>query len=151
MQYGQGKKEMTGAENVVIKQFIDNGGRILLLCPAWVWVAYEKKGLERLSFQQIADNFGIMLTTDYVAPPLRAADPAWPMGLDVWPGTFSSLIYTKGRPILVGGDGRTAAVAREKDGSKIIVWAQNNLLNSDYSFKPAGRRLLKRLFGWLLE
>jgi len=152
MNYAMGRKEFSGEEMRIVRQYIVNGGRVILFCPAWVWVAYEKKPLDRLPYQFIAQSYGLLLTADYVAPPLRAVDPVFPLGRSEWSGTFSNIIYTgQARPILAGSDGRTAAVAAEKGGSKIIVWAQNNLLNSDFSSRPAGKLFLERIFGWLFK
>lgn len=151
MNYEQGKRELTDEESLVIKQYIANGGRLLLFCPAWVWVAYEKKGLERLPFNRIAENYGILLTSDYVTAPFKIIGKDFSSPLPAMNATFSRLIYPKeAEPFLVGAGLKTGAVAAKKRNSRIIVWGQNNLLNSEFALKPQGRKFMKGLFDWLL-
>jgi hypothetical protein len=153
MRYAMQKKEMSDAEYAIIRQYIANGGRVLLLCPAWVWVAYEKKGVEHLPYYRIAENFDLHMTAEYVNPPLRIVNPRFKvegLGKEI-SGTFSNIIYKEADPILVGSDGKTAAVAAKKGNARIIVWAQNNLLSREFSLKPEGRQFIKRIFDWLLE
>lgn len=150
--WGIGKKEMTNAEAEVIKQYIANGGRILLLCPAWVYVAYEKKGLERLSYNQIAGNFALILTADYVTAPFKVVNPKFNVpGIEKeMQGVFSGILFDKAEPILVGSGARAAAVAAKRGGAKIVVWAQDNLLKKTFLENPKGREFARRIFNWLL-
>jgi hypothetical protein len=151
--WGMKRRELKSEEEEIVKQYIAGGGRILLLCPAWVWVAYERKGLERLSYNQIAKNFALILTADYVAAPLKIVDPRFkvPGAEKELQGVFSGILYEKAKPILLGSDGRAAAVAAERGQARIIIWAQDNLLKKSFLEKPKGRELVRRIFNWLME
>ena len=150
--YGSGKSELLPEEEAVVKEFIANGGRILLLCPAWGWVAYEKKGLERLVFNKIAENFDLILTADYVTEPFTVTDKRFQVpGIEKeMNGVFSSILYEKAEPLLVGSQSKAAAVSAIKGQAKIIVWAHDNLLRKAFLEKPAGKEFAQRLINWLL-
>lgn len=150
--WGMGKKEMTREEAEVIQKYIANGGRILLLCPAWVYVAYEKKGLERLIYNQIAGNFDLILTADYITAPFKVVNPKFKVpGIEKeMQGVFSGILFDKADPILVGSGGKAAAVAAKRGEAKIIVWAQDNLLKKAFLENPKGREFARRIINWLL-
>ena len=157
MRYGIGKKELSKKEFSVIKKFIANGGRVLLLCPAWVWIAYDRKGIERLPYYKIGKEFDLILTGQTVEPPLKIVHSRFRAdGIEKEvEGLFSDIIYldakSNAEPIMVGKNGKAAAVLAKKRDARIVVWAQNNLLSDEFSLKPGGRQLIKHIFDWLFE
>jgi len=115
MRYGMRKKQLSASDFAVVKKFIDNGGRVLLACPAWVYESYEKKKIKDLSFYKIAKEFGLILTSEYATAP------------DNMEGVFSSIKIENGTPVLQGKDGKIVAAKSEKGKGKIFLWGQNNL------------------------
>ncbi|MDX2434010.1 MAG: DUF2079 domain-containing protein, partial [Desulfobacterales bacterium] len=95
MQYAIGRPEPTETEYEVLRQFIANGGRILLLCPAWVWTSYDKKTIDQLPYARIAKNFGLQLEARYVKPPMKIVHPDFKVSRpeEVLYGTFSPTEY----------------------------------------------------------
>jgi hypothetical protein len=155
MLYGMHQREPTAEEYAVLRQYIANGGRLLLACPAWVWEAYEHKPLASLPYDIIAREFGMVLDTSYAKPPLRAAHPAWKLdGLEnELDGVFSSLGYDRqtATPILVSSDGKTTAAAATKGSARLVMWSQDNLLAAKTTANPKGRKLIAQMVNWLLE
>jgi len=123
MRYGMRKKQLSTNDFKVVKKFIDNGGRVLLACPAWVYESYEKKKIKDLSFYKIAKEFGLVLTAEYADAP---SDD----------GVFSAILV----------DNKKVAMARGAKGkAKIFVWGQNNF------FDASNNALIIKTFDWLLE
>ena len=95
------------------------------------------------------------MTTEMVTQPLKIVNPTFAVKdikLNKMKVSFSSIDYDIAKPIMVGKDGKTAAaVSAKKGNSKIIVWAQNNLLNDEFSLTPHGKELIKRFFNWLYK
>jgi hypothetical protein len=152
MQYGMKKELPSEEEYAIIKRFIGNGGRILLICPAWVWAAYEKQPIEDLPYHRIARFLGVLMTADYAAGPYRIVDSSFQVpGVDRHlKGTFSSLVFNEGRTLVAGKSGDPAAAAVQKGNARMVVWAQSNLFG-ELAFTPEGGELLKRLFDWLFQ
>lgn len=155
MQYGMHQREPDAAEYAVVRRYIANGGRVLLLCPAWVWEAYDKKPLCDLPYDVIGREFGLSMDTAYVKRPLKAAHPKWGFGgfEGRIEGTFSAIICTStnATPILVGSDGKAAAVAATKGNARIVLWAQDNLLGAKTTANPNARKGIVQMLNWLLE
>jgi hypothetical protein len=93
----------------------------------------------------------MILTADYVTEPFNIVyQPFKVSGIEKeMNGVFSSILYGKAEPVLVGSKGQAAAVAATKGRAKIIVWAQDNLLKKAFLEKPAGHEFAKRLLNWL--
>lgn len=151
MNYAMYQREMPAEELMVVKKFIANGGRVLLLCPGWVWVSYEKKDLKRLPYNQIANEFGLKITDVYAERPFRIVDQKWYVKdiADDFPGVFSSIDYEDAIAVVVGKDDKAACVAAQKGNARIIVWGQNNLLTEEFSFSEKGLKFITKVFNWL--
>jgi hypothetical protein len=152
MNYGMGKKLLSEREYAIVGRFINNGGRVMLLCPAWVWTSYEKKPLKDLPYNRIAGHFGLALTDKNAVRPFHLADPALKVegvAKDL-SGEFSTILYDRARLILIDAHDQAAAVAAQKGQARIVVWGQNNLLG-EFSFRSRNRRFIQKLFNWLLE
>jgi hypothetical protein len=158
MQYAVGRPEPTEAEYEIIRRYVANGGRLLLMCPAWVWPAYDKKPLEQLPYRRIAAQFGLIVETEYAKPPLKTGLP--PFKADgvgdilQLQGTYSVIGYPPGSgatPILVGSDGKAAAVAAELGKARIIVWGQDNLLSAEAAGRPGAMEFAGQAVQWLLS
>jgi hypothetical protein len=152
IRYTKNKAELSKNDEKTIKQFIAHGGRILLLCPTWVWTSYEKKPLEDLPYGKIARNFDILLTPAYVRQPLLIENSDFYVkGFDkILGGTFSEILYTDADPILVGENNRAAAVAARRENAKLIIYSHNNLLTEKLSSHPEGLEFTQKIFDWLL-
>lgn len=153
MIYAQHKPEMTEEECDIVRTYIANGGRVMLQCPAWVWVAYEKKSLDRLPYNRIAAEFGVFMSQDCVPGPLRVVHSYFGAGIFGADSTtaFSTLRYSKGYPILAGINRGVAALAATNGSSRAIVWGANNLLGGNILTAPEGRRIAEQAFNWLLD
>lgn len=154
MVYEQHKPEPTEEEYDIIRTYIANGGRLMLLCPAWVWVVYEKKPLDRLPYNRIAAEFGVTMENQQAAAPLKFVHSAFAVeGVEAQlGGTFASILYRRDAyPILVGGNGKVGALAAKKGDSRMILWAHDNLLHDQVMQTPGGKALIKRAFDALLN
>jgi len=156
MQFAVGRPELTDAEHEVIRQYIANGGRILLFCPAWVWQHYDKKPVSDLPYARIAKQFRINMESAYVDPPLRLPHPFFRVAKPeaVLQGTFSLVDFPPGSgvaPIVVGANGSPAAVTASKEEARIIVWGQNNLLSGKVTSPEMVGEFVGKLVDWLLE
>jgi hypothetical protein len=147
MCYGMNNKQLSADDFKVVKKFVDSGGRVLLLCPAWVYGAYEKKKVEDLSFYKIAKEFGLTLTAQYADAPLKVVDPVFQVGgiEEQIGGVFSSIQIGSEVPVMVGKNGSIAAARAQKGKARLFLWAQNNLFNG--KLQPLALKILK----WLLE
>ncbi|MFH1362337.1 MAG: hypothetical protein ABIH69_06780, partial [bacterium] len=107
MRYGMKKPQLQAQDFQVVQTYIASGGRVLLLCPAWVYKTYEKKEIQELSFYQIAKEFGVILTADYADPPLQIVEPAFMVKnfANQLEGVFGKIVGEEGQPILVGKNG----------------------------------------------
>lgn len=152
MNYSRNKEELKEEEYEIIETFIVNGGRVFLLCPAWVWTGYDKKPLERLPYYRIARNFDLLLTASYARRPYKIVHPFFKVrGFEgVVKGTFSEIVYTNAEPILVGKANKAAAVAASRGDAKIIIYAHNGLLTEKFSKTPEGLKFITKTFEWLL-
>jgi hypothetical protein len=135
--YKIGGRELAPGELELVRRYIAGGGRVLLLCPAWVWYSYDKKGIERSPYYQIAREFGLTLTGSQIAMTGR------------FEGAFSSIIFDRGEVLLRGPEQEALAVFAGKGNSRIIVWGQNNILSGSFLAAPANRQFLGNLFGRL--
>ncbi|MCU0641136.1 MAG: hypothetical protein MUC35_03485 [Candidatus Margulisbacteria bacterium] len=144
LNYALGKPPFTPRDRQIVRRYLANGGRALLLFPAWVWETYDRQPLARAPYSQIAGDFGLTFTPHPVA---RPADPS----AAVFDGEFSGVKFRAGtaRTILAGSDGTPVAVTVQRDGSRLIVWGQNNLFTAAGS--APGKELLRRLFSWLYQ
>lgn len=54
-------------------------------------------------------------------------------------------------PILVGSDGKAAAVAAELGKARIIVWGQDNLLSAEAAGRPGAVEFVGEALQWLFS
>jgi hypothetical protein len=156
MQYATSRPELTDAEHEVVRQYIANGGRILLLCPAWVWTSYDKKPLDRLPYARIARNFGLLMDTKHVKQPMKVVHPDFNVSNpdEILQGTFSRTEYQRdstAMPIVEGKNGNAAVVAATRGNARIIVWGQNNLLSKKLEGKSSAGEFVAKAVDWLLN
>jgi uncharacterized membrane protein len=155
MQYAINQPEPTEAEYEVLRQYIANGGRILLLCPAWVWTHYDKKPLDRLPYARIARNFGLLVETQYVKPPMKIVHPDFKVSNpeEILNGTFSRTEYQRDStavPIVEDKNGNASVVAATRGNARIIVWGQNNLLSKKLEANSGAGEFVAKAVDWLL-
>ncbi|MFA5840323.1 MAG: DUF2079 domain-containing protein [Candidatus Margulisiibacteriota bacterium] len=151
MNYAIGKPELSVAEYKILKKFIANGGRVMLLCPIWVWEAYDKKAIKSSHYYKIAQYYGLELSSLYVEPPLISSplfydeqDQAFIGGLN---GVFSSIVCGKNAfPVIMGKDHKIAAAIAFRDSSKLFVWSHNNLFDNDIVSLPSGNIFIGKIF-----
>ena len=156
MQYAIGQPELTDAEYSIIRQYIVNGGRILLLCPAWVWTHYDKKPLDRLPYARIARDFGLKMSSQYVKPPMKTVHPDFKVSNpdEILNGTFSRIEYQRNSfsfPIVEDQNGYASVVAATRGNARIIVWGQNNLLSNKLEAKRGAAEFVTKAVDWLLS
>ena len=154
MQYAINQPEPTETEYKVLRQFIVNGGRILLLCPAWVWTSYDKKTIDQLPYARIAKNFGLQLEARYVKPPMKIVHPDFKISRpeEVLYGTFSPIDYQRNGfsfPIVEDKNGNASVVAATRGSARIIVWGQNNLLSKKNANKKGAQEFVSKALDWL--
>ena len=155
MQYAIGRPELTDAEYLIIQQYIVNGGRILLLCPAWVWTHYDKKPLDRLPYARIARDFGLQMSSQYLKPPMKTVHPDFKVSNpdEILNGTFSRIEYQRNSfafPIVEDENGYASVVAASRGNARIIVWGQNNLLSNKLEAKKGAAEFVTKAVDWLL-
>ncbi|TFG50901.1 MAG: hypothetical protein E4H37_08685 [Gemmatimonadales bacterium] len=155
MQYAVGRPEPTEAEYEIIRRYVANGGRLLLMCPAWVWPAYDKKPLHQLPYRRIAEQFELEMEAGYVNAPLTIehADFGVEGADELLRGAFSAIDYqpqSGAFPIVVGNSGNAGSVAAQKGNARIIVWGQNNLLSSEAAGRPGAVEFVGKAVNWLL-
>lgn len=155
MMYGRNRPDLTSAEYGILKQYVENGGRLLLMCPAWVWDAYEHRPLSELPYDWVARQFGLGLEVTYAKPPLKASHSVWTFGglFGKTSDVFSTITYTPGAatPILTGADGKPTAVAVTKGNGRLILWGHDNLLAAKTVADPMARDDVVRMLRWLME
>lgn len=52
-----------------IKQFVEEGGGLLLMGNGWAWVDYDHKSIEDFPFNQIGREFGVSVNDDVITDP----------------------------------------------------------------------------------
>jgi len=156
LNYAIGKPELTLADRQILKKYLVNGGRILLMCPIWVWSGYDHKDMKKAPYYEIAEFFGLELSNDYVIQPLKFAGDFNAIGLE--PELFSQNAFSSIRhlnsnfiPILEGQAGQLAAVAVADQNNKLVFWSQNNLLTGTVNSAPHGKKFVNILFNWLFD
>lgn len=150
MNYAIGKPELSKEEYKIVRQYIVNGGRVLLLCPAWVWTAYDKKDIKRLPYYNIAKYFGLTMTTDYVAAPFKIVDPFFSSSdpiLAKIKGSVFSATTGEAANIIIGSDGKVAMVGAKRDNAKIIVFGHSCFF--DLADNPKSNEFIGKVFEWL--
>lgn len=156
VRYEIGKAEFDAQELALIEQFAQGGGRILLLCPAWVAASYESKRLDALGFNRIAAKFGILIGGDYVGSPYSIGkgfgeqDAVLPFtGAPV----FSRLATrANARIVLADSSGQAVAAAADlPNGARIVVWGHDNLFDDLVLAKPEGSEIAKRVLAWVMD
>ncbi len=152
MDYSIGKPDLSDDEYLVVKKFMVNGGRVMLLCPIWVWEAYDKKSLKASPYYKIAQYYGLEMSSAYAAPPLRI-DSSYvndenPDFIESIKGTFSSInCLEKFTPIIVGQNGKVAVALACRDKSKIFIWSHSDLFCNELVVSDAGKEFLLKIFG----
>ncbi|MDA0232657.1 MAG: hypothetical protein O3C69_04145, partial [Chloroflexi bacterium] len=154
MLYATHRTEPTDAEYQLLRQYIANGGRVLLLCPAWVWKSYDKKPLDRLPYARIAECFGLKMIFDSAKGTLSIVHPEYKVqgSEGLLEGTFSITDYRRDGtafPIAEDSAGNAVCVAAIREDARIIVWGQNNLLSRKLEAKRAAADFLGKAIDWL--
>lgn len=153
--YEQNKPSPSEEEYGILKQYIANGGRLLLLCPAWVWVAYEKHPLDELPYNRIIKPYEVLLTGAYAVAPLRVGDARFsaPGVEKQLSGAYSILSVPPdlAHAILVDSAGNIAAAGAEKEHSRLVVFGHGELLTSGALETKEARQFAKNICDWLLE
>ncbi|MBF0161292.1 MAG: hypothetical protein HQL88_03300, partial [Magnetococcales bacterium] len=155
IRYEMHRPEFSEEDLAIMDRYIDKGGAVFLLCPAWVPASYEKKSLDRLGFNRIASRFGMLLNGDSVpAPfllgPLFGRGPI-PLSAPVQGAAFSHVLgRTTMIPVITDAQGKSvAAAAQGKGGARILIWGHNNLFDQDFSNTQEGKQMLQQMMHWL--
>lgn len=152
LSYRGGMQSLSTEELGTIYKFLDNGGRLFILCPGWVWTSYENKGLGELPYNQILEYFSVAITQEYISPPYVITDPL--LGSDAVTSlvnlTASELIYGRSStPLIIGANERALAVRTKKNNARAVIWGHNYLLGKESLATPSGKDTLKRVLDWL--
>lgn len=154
--YAIRKPPLQPRELELIKRYVANGGRLLLLFPAWVYAAYEKKPLENVFFNQLASIYGVSISADYAELPFRIAPDLTGVIHFEFNRQNTSQIFSlvKGgdqlRPLLLDKQGRYPAAAATLGDSRLVAWGQNNFFNGEFLGEEPGRVLVKKILEWLM-
>lgn len=156
VRYEIGRTEFDEQELALIDQFVERGGRVLLLFPAWVAAGYEKKSLDTLGFNRIAAKFGILIGGEHIGPPFSIGRGFGDEGATasfVGSSVFSLLAgRASAKTILAAANGQPAAAAAElPNGARIVVWGHNNLFDDFMLEHPDGARMAQRILEWLTK
>lgn len=137
-----------------METFVANGGAVFVLCPAWVWVSYERRPLEELPYHALLRPFDVVLSTDYEGAPFDLVHPFFGPGarLSVTDATASRIVYgANSEPIAVGNARRAIAVASRLDGARAVVWGHDFPLDARLAGDQRNEDLLRRTFDWLFS
>ncbi len=137
----------------VIYKFLDNGGRLLILCPGWVWTTYQEKTLGELPYNQILEYFNVAITAEYVSPPYSIADSLLgPNAINSLSDiTASELIYGRGAvPVIVGANEKALAIRVTKGNARAVVFGHDYLLSQVNLDTAWGNDSVRQVLDWLL-
>lgn len=156
MSYRIGGGELSKEEIETIKQYIASGGSLFLLCPVWVWKAYDHKPLELNPYHQIGKLYGLLLVEEYPKGKLIPSQNTIKANLDIdpqnWGGVFSRIISlnTSGISLIEDQDKKSFAMASVLGKSKLILMGHNILAKSSiYQNNPSLSAYTRKLFDWL--
>ena len=159
-----------------IKQFVEEGGGLLLMGLGWYWVVYQKKPIEEYPLNQIAREFGVTANDDNVIDPTNqtsegyaiftkfASHPATKGLTKVQSGAPSSLSITGDAvPIVMGdedsystnpdfvyevGDYPPVAAALEYGKGKAVFMGHDILCNYADHVQYENIQFGVNIFGW---
>lgn len=154
VRYDMGLSEFDERELALIDQFTQAGGRILLLCPAWVAASYENKRLDTFGFNRIAGKFGILISDEYVGPPFTISKGFGEQDQAVsFTGSpaFSRLVTRVAvKTVMADASGQAVIAAAElPNGARIVVAGHNNLFEDFMLADPHGAQLARQIIAWL--
>lgn len=153
IRYDIKKPEFEAQEMALLEQFMRQGGRILLLCPAWVPISYEGKSLQQIGYNRIAQRFGMLITKDATGAPFRLDTEFSESTATLAPGdkaAFSRIIGPRSAlSILRDEQGHPVAMAARSGNSRLVIWGHNNMFNNAVLESAEGRRLVARILAWL--
>ncbi len=154
LKYRAGLGPLSAEELRVMETFVANGGAVFVLCPAWVWVSYERRPLEELPYHALLRPFDVVLSTDYEGAPFDLVHPFFgpEARLSVTDATASRIVYgANSEPIAVGNARRAIAVASRLDGARAVVWGHDFPLDARLAGDQRNEDLLRRTFDWLFS
>ena len=155
LRYGMGKPGLNQEELALMERFIDAGGRVLLLCPAWVPISYEKQELSRLSFNQIARAFGLLFSPEMAMAPLSVTGVIGRDGRKRLPmegAAFSKIIGRRtALDIATDAAGSSVAIGQVRGKARAVLWGHDNLFEPAVSSTSEGRELQGQILNWLFE
>ena len=153
LRYGMGKPEMSREELTLMERFVSAGGRVLLLCPAWVPLAYEKQDLSQSAFNSIARGFGLAFSPETAAAPLSvtgALNRAGKQNLPMEGATFSKVIGRRSAlDIATDATGSSIAIGQVLGNARAVLWGHDNLFEPAVSKSNEGRQLQARILDWM--
>jgi uncharacterized membrane protein len=75
--YTEGKQRFTLSEMELVKEYIKQGGGVLLIGLGWVWVTYGEEEIENYPLNFISKDFGIWFSDDNVWDTANKASPTF--------------------------------------------------------------------------
>lgn len=155
LRYGNGKPGMSQEELMLIERFVAAGGRVLLLCPAWVPLAYEKQNLSELSFNRIAQGFGIFFSAEMASAPLSVAagiNREGKKSLPIEGASFSRVIGRRSAlAIATDAAGHNIAIGQVRGKSRAVLWGHDNLFEPSVTNTVEGREVQGQILNWLFD
>ena len=136
MSYKVGGGEFTSKEMDTIRKFINSGGSLFLLCPVWVWNAYDHKPLELNPYHQIGKLYNLLLIGEYPKGRListrNVITPDMQIESQDWWGAFSRIIALNKQNISLfeDQDNKSFGMAAVLGESKLV------LIGQDFLSKP---------------
>jgi hypothetical protein len=153
LRYGMGKPAMSQEEFKLIDRFVSAGGRVLLLCPAWVPLSYEKQNLGGLSFNLIARGFDLLFSAESATAPLSVTGALNRSGKKVLPmegAAFSKLIGRRSAiDLATDAAGSSIAIGQVRGKARAVLWGHDNLFEPAVSSSSEGRELQGQILDWL--
>ena len=125
----------------------------MILCPGWVWTAYQQKNLGELPYNQILEYFNVAITANYVSPPYTIADSLLgPEAINSLSDiTASELIYGRAAvPVILGANEKALAIRVTKgNGTCSGLWARLPAFASSLD-TAWGNDTVRQVLDWLL-
>jgi len=157
MSYRIGGGELSKEEIETIKQYIASGGSLFLLCPVWVWKAYDHKPLELNPYHQIGKLYNLLLVDEFpkgkpnlirnvITGDLNIESQGW--------GDFSRIISLnkKSISIIEDKDKKSFSTGAVIGKSKLILIGHNFLAGSGWYKKDANLKMFTvKLLDWLAK
>ncbi len=153
LRYGMGKPGLSQEELKLMERFVNAGGRVLLLCPAWVPLSYENLHLSELSFNRIARSFDLVFSSELAAAPLSvtgAISRAGNKSLPIEGAAFSRVIGRRtALDIVTDAAGSNIAIGQVRGKARAVLWGHDNLFEPAVSSSSEGRELQGEILDWL--